>query len=284
MNKKSSNQFINEVFELAGSEYEVVGTYINNMTKVEIKHNICGHTFYIMPSNFLRGRRCPYCSKLSRDTKITKTHEDFIKEVSDLVGSTYEVVGTYVNSDTKIDIRHTACGHIYSVKPNNFLSGNRCPACAVNYKKTHEKFIKEIYDLVGNEYEVIGTYKNNSTLLEMKHAACGHIYSVKPNHFLRGNRCPHCSRISGSTKRSKTHEQFVQEVYELVGDEYKILGSYTNAKTKLEVKHNKCNHIYDVKPNAFLSGTRCPRCSGKSSEKRVQEVLSSMGIDYKISL
>jgi len=62
--------------------------------------------------------------------------------------------------------------------------------------------------------------------------------------------------------RKKTHEQFVQEVYNLVGDEYTVIGVYTNAKTKLEMRHNVCNNTYMADPSNFVnSGRRCPFCN-----------------------
>lgn len=59
----------------------------------------------------------------------------------------------------------------------------------------------------------------------------------------------------------KTNEYFLTEVYTLVGDEYKILSEYVNSRTKIKIKHNKCNHEYEVKPNDFF-------------KKMVQDVLN----------
>ena len=61
--------------------------------------------------------------------------------------------------------------------------------------------------------------------------------------------------------RGKTDAQFKQEIKDLVGDEYTFLDSYVNAKTKLRIKHNKCNNVYEVRPNDFLNGKRCPFCA-----------------------
>jgi hypothetical protein len=38
--------------------------------------------------------------------------------------------------------------------------------------------------------------------------------------------------------KRKTHEEFVNEVYELVGEEYKVVGEYRTARIKIEIKHN----------------------------------------------
>ena len=38
--------------------------------------------------------------------------------------------------------------------------------------------------------------------------------------------------------KRKTHEEFVKEVELLVGDEYTVLGQYTNNKNKILMRHN----------------------------------------------
>jgi hypothetical protein len=60
--------------------------------------------------------------------------------------------------------------------------------------------------------------------------------------------------------RQKTHEEFLQQVYDLVGDEYTVLEQYQRTATKLSMKHNSCGEPFMVRPADFLRGTRCPRC------------------------
>lgn len=51
---------------------------------------------------------------------------------------------------------------------------------------------------------------------------------------------------------NKTHEQFVNEVKSLVDTEYSVLGVYSKARNKIEMKHNKCGYVYDVRASAFF--------------------------------
>lgn len=124
-------------------------------------------------------------------------------------------------------------------------------------RKTTEEFKKEVYDLVGDEYQVSGEYVNNSTKIKLLHTKCGKEFYVIPNNFLHGSKCPYCNK-GGIPK--KTSEQFKKEVYNLVGDEYKVLGEYINSKTKIKMLHTKCGNIYEVRPINFLSEVRCPFC------------------------
>jgi hypothetical protein len=79
-----------------------------------------------------------------------KTHEEFIKQVYDQVGNEYEVLGTYINANTKIEMLHSSCKTKYNVKPNNFLIGQRCPTCYGNIRKTNVIYIEKSYRLYYN--------------------------------------------------------------------------------------------------------------------------------------
>ena len=207
-----------------------------------------------------------------------KTDAEFKQEVFDLVGDEYTLLDNYVNSQTKIRVKHNKCGHIYKVKPNNFLNrGSRCPYCSGNHKKTDVEFKHEIFNLVSNEYVFLDSYVNNKTKLRVKHNKCGHIYKVEPDAFLRGNRCPLCS--AGT---NKTDAQFQQEVFNLVGDEYTFLDPYVNSYTKLRVKHNKCDNTYEVRPADFISHqTRCPYCNNSKGELIISKILNTLSINYE---
>ena len=59
--RKTDDRFKAEVRNLVGNEYAVEGTYQNNKTKIQLRHNSCGNTFLMKPNDFLYGRRCPEC-------------------------------------------------------------------------------------------------------------------------------------------------------------------------------------------------------------------------------
>lgn len=206
-----------------------------------------------------------------------KTDEKFRQEVYDLVDNEYIFLDKYVNAITKLRVKHNECGNVYEVQPSNFLSGKRCPYCAGLVKKTDKQFKQEVYNLVGDEYTFLDSYVNKRTKLRVKHNKCGNTYEVTPNHFLRGRRCPYCS----IKDKIKTDEQFRKEVYNLVGNEYVFLGAYVNSYTKIKVKHNKCGNIYEVQPNIFLHGRRCPFCNHTpKGELIIIKILDNLNINY----
>ncbi len=270
--RKTDEQFKQEVYNLVGNKYVFLDVYINKRTKLRVKHNECGNTYEVEPSNFLRGRRCPYCFGT-----LKKTDAQFKREVKNVVGDEYEFLEPYQGSLTKIKVKHSECGNIYKVAPSNFLKGTRCPFCQIRDRsKTDAQFKKEVYDSVGGEYTFLGPYINNSTKIKVRHNKCRNTYEVRPNDFLNGRRCPYCA---GHIK--KTNAQFKKEVSDLVGDEYKFLDSYVNNNTKLRVKHCRCGNIYSVSPSNFKQGYRCPYCSSPKGEDIINKILKTMGIEYK---
>lgn len=158
-----------------------------------------------------------------------------------------------------------------------FLNGQRCPYCSSNTGKTDKQFKQEAYDLVGTEYTVLGIYRNARTKIKVKHNKCGSIYKVESNSFLRGSRCPYCY----GTLKKKTNEQFQQEIYDLVGDEYTVLGTYINTDSKIKIKHNECNNIYKVRPSSFLNGSRCPYCNSSKGESTISKILDTFHVSYE---
>lgn len=62
-----------EMYSLVGSEYELLGEYVDRVTPVQIKHKKCQQTFFMKPIHFLDGGRCPYCKVVIK--------EDLFKEI-----------------------------------------------------------------------------------------------------------------------------------------------------------------------------------------------------------
>lgn len=207
-----------------------------------------------------------------------KTNEQFKKEIFDLVGNEYTFLDPYVNTHTKLRVKHNKCGNVYEVQPSHFSRGSRCPFCRGKAKKTDAEFKREVCDLVGNEYTFLDSYVNAKIKLRVKHNKCNSIYKVQPYVFLQGKRCPKCF---GNHK--KTDADFNKEVFNLVGGEYTFLDKYINAYTRIRVKHNKCGNVYKVKPNNFLNGSRCPYCFGtfkKTNGQFKQEIYDLVGNEY----
>ena len=91
--------------------------------------------------------------------------------------------------------------------------------------------------------------------------------------------------------KKKTHEEFVKEIYNIYKNEYTVIGQYINAKTKIEIKHNICNHIFKMEPGNILSGQQCPYCKNdrisklqlittNEFKKEIFDLLNKQNINY----
>ena len=88
--------------------------------------------------------------------------------------------------------------------------------------------------------------------------------------------------------RRKTTEQFIAEVKDMYGEEYKVLGRYARTHEKIEMKHVLCGNEYDVTPANFLRGRKCPKCANGirkygqriSHEEFRREVGKAVGDEY----
>ena len=154
-------------------------------------------------------------------------------------------------------------------------------------KLTHEQFLDRMKKVHGDKYTVIGTYTLSNIAVEIRHNACGRTWHPKPNVLLQDNTgCPHCNIERARAMFSKTHDQFVSEVRDAVGDEYRVIGTYVNNREKVKIEHAECGHSWQILPNNFLktNGNRCPKCRTKTSRtaKRIESVIKDCGVTYEL--
>lgn len=202
MKTKTQEQFNNEVKSLVGNEYTFLENYVNQKTKIKVRHNSCGNVYYVAPKNFLKvGNRCKKCAIRKTARKHTKTQSEFCNEVASVSNGEYEVMSKYVNSSTKVKIKHSICGYTYWIRPDSFLRGSRCTKClkqkyALAYTKTTATYAKEVNEVTEGEYTLLSEYSGVKTKVSIRHNTCGTVYSVYPYLFNKGRRCPTCGSMS----------------------------------------------------------------------------------------
>lgn len=192
--------------------------------------------------------------------------ESFSKKVNELTNGEYKLFGKYKKGHDVTEFKHLKCGKVFKMTPHNFSEGQRCPYCRYKSKhyggrKTFEEFKKRVQELTNNEYDVKPPYVNSKVKIEFIHKVCGNHFMMKPNNFLNGQRCPHCSRQHRVMLRTMSTQTFVKRVQAVYGSEYTILGKYINSDHKVLVRHNKCGNVYYTRPADFLRGHGCPKCA-----------------------
>ena len=269
------NNFEDRVKDRYGDEYEVLDEYENNYTKLRIKHNVCNETYLITPKQFMRRNSCLKCGKY----RTFKNNDEWLKGIKKLNSvDEYNFIGDYVDNQTAIHVEHTVCGRAFDIMPIDFMKGERCPICKVErHNKSDKQWKEDVFNLVGDEYTFLDTYKNRETTMRVRHNKCGYVYKIKPKNFLYGTRCKKCAKNKGTLK---TQEQWEKDYRSLTGDEYLFLEPYIRSNVKMKCKHSVCGYEWCVTPHDFLAGTRCPQCeinsrkiSNEEWAKRVKEVV-----------
>ena len=101
---------------------------------------------------------------------------------------------------------------------------------------------------------------------------------MRPENFLRGQRCPFCRKNFPYTLET------ISEKIKNTDPEYIVTGKeYHGVHSKLLLKHIICNKEFETRPEDFINGGhRCPYCKTISKgENKLREILDSQNILYK---
>lgn len=187
----------------------------------------------------------------------------------------YLLIDDYINTNTKITLKHLKCNSIFTKSPMQLIQGHGCPNCS-----SRKKFNNEIFDKwLGTEYTRLSDCKtvNDSVLIQHNCEKCNNYqYNVKPNNFRMGKRCPKCSGVL-----KKTKEDIQEYLDKLYPNEYEVIGEYKNKDTPIEIFHKTCNNkIYITWTNIREKRFSCKYCKMSSGELEVSLILKELGINY----
>ncbi|HGD0580554.1 TPA: hypothetical protein ACH354_002217 [Clostridium perfringens] len=219
---------------------------------------------------------------------MKKTHEEFVRDLNKVHGDgAYIPLEKYINSNTKILVKHNKCGYEWMVRPYSLLRGMGCPRCSGNARKTQEEFVQEIKDKYGDEYIILGNYKNWKNKLLVRHNSNNckfHEYEVSPNNLLRGKRCPVCANqkaVLGINTIWDTDRWMVD--LGISEDDAKRYSRCSNKKIKVicpDCKREKNVIISSIYKNKSIG---CSCGDGKSyPEKFIMGLLKQLNIDFEI--
>lgn len=143
MSKVTHEEFVQKMENIHGDKFDVVGTYVNNSTKIALRCNQCGQIIYKTPAKMTwkNPEGCYYCN----GKNWWKTTESFREEITEKYGDEYVVLGEYVKARQPLLVRHNDCGYEYFVTPDNLLRGKGCPSCGHRRSKLTrfvEKYLK----------------------------------------------------------------------------------------------------------------------------------------------
>ena len=129
--KMTHEQFVSKAIG-KNPNIEILSEYKNANTRVDVRCKKCGHVWHPMAITLTKSdpNGCPKCAQEKISSKQRRTTAQFIEELSS-VDSSIEVLGKYINANTRIKVRCKCCGHEWKPKPSYLLNMDRgCPICA----------------------------------------------------------------------------------------------------------------------------------------------------------
>lgn len=199
MRKLTTDEFIKRARLIHGNKFDYSKVeYINTMTKILIKCNICNNEFWQRPSAHLQSQGCPNCSIKKKYSNST----EFIKKAKKVHGDKYNYSGVKYNGNrVKICIKCTKHGLFYQ-SPHEHLSGCGCPKCGLERRiglqtYTQEDFIKKANQVHSNiyDYNLVKYIGNKKKVIIVcnKHGK----FLQTPADHLQGVGCPKCNLSKG---------------------------------------------------------------------------------------
>lgn len=215
--------------------------------------------------------------------------ERFIKNLNNKKDGTFILVGRYINSHTKVLIRHTVCGHEWYTNPRVILSSaptKGCPECQRLGNSILSKDFPDVFysKIDKSEFTLDESvpYKSNTSDIYVYHNRCGNRFKTYWSTFSHNISCPNCR---DTTSRRKSQDAFISEVDDIFGKGvYSVLTTYTTALEKVSVKHLKCGRIFSVRAEHLRSGHGCPYCYSSLGEIKVRHILNSLEYSFSEQL
>ena len=146
--RRNNYEDIKQGFEKEG--YIFISTeYINNLKPLEYmcpRHKDEGIQ-KMSWGDFIMGQRCLYCTKENTLRIMTKSQEQFEKEVREVHGNKFKILTPYIGDKNKMKLYCNDCKIEFSQVPHHLLEGHL--GCACSSKSLGEDKIREILNNKG---------------------------------------------------------------------------------------------------------------------------------------
>ena len=185
------------------------------------------------------------------------TTDEFVSRAKAIYGNKYDYSKTIYRSQ-KYKVRIICPQHgEFSILPNNFLHGHKCPTCSNRQRITQSVFIERSNIIHKGRYDYSKVvYERQDKPVKIICPIHG-VFLQKPEQHLSGCGCQKCF----ATPKSNTKE-FISKAKKIYGNKYDYSKvEYTGNKNKVTIicpKHGE----WQVTPNNFLRGSECPGCFG----------------------
>lgn len=272
--KLDLNEVLERFREIHGDRYDysLINAYTNRRTPVPI---ICREhgVFYQKPDKHLSGQGCPLCNKTNK-----LTTDGFVRKARKAHGDKYDYSNVvYENTETKVCIICPEHGEFWQT-PHMHLSGQGCPTCYGNARKTLKEYIEGCRKVHGEKYDYSkAEYRNAYSKVVITCPIHGDFTQVARVH-LQGHGCPECSG-----KRKYDKEYLERKGREVHGDkyDYSLITSIRNNREPLPIVCTKHGVFYQTVDNHINQSQGCPECSRSKMEEAMSRFLEGKDIRFE---
>lgn len=271
--KLTNEEFLKRFNEKYKGRIVALTEYVKYATKIKFKCNECGDIFYAKGYDMLQYKHgCTNCQGLKK-----RTREEFV-ELMEEVDSTIEIIGTYINNNTRILCRCKKCGNEWYAEPKRLLAGNGCNSSECISEKIRNSKLKydtESFKKIAKEnypnLELLDEYYSYDTKVKFLCKDCGEIWEVKPSSIINKiNSCPNCIK--------KGFKDGFKTILNQYSD--KFIFSYDGDlmwDSNIKCTCKKCNtEVIKSMPNIKNNGIICKTCNptGSVEEQRLADNLT----------
>lgn len=136
--------------------------------------------------------------------------------------------------------------------------------CCNLYTNTHEKFMQQINEF-RPDVEILSEFNGMTNNVCVRYSKCGHEVWIKARSVLKGPQtglCSTCGKSIAGKRKTKTHEEFVDDLRQKNTHNIRILGKYTGCKNFIKVECLDCNFVWNPCASDLLGNHGCPMCGG----------------------
>lgn len=243
--RKSHIDFLIELKQI-NPNIKVLSRYSTSTSPIECECLLCGHVWKTTPNRLLSAKTgCKYCGYKKLSESKTKTHAQFINELS-LKKPNIISLEFYQGAKTKIKFKCTKCNHVFSTSPDQILHSKfGCPKCAQSQitksqTKTHQEFLSEL-SRINPDLEPLETYKTDHTKILMRCKIHNYEWRAAPNKILhRRTGCPKCS--------VSTNENKICDILDKWGFKYALQQRFAECRDKYSLPFD----IYLIDENILI--------------------------------
>ena len=137
------------------------------------------------------GNKASKLNLKSKVEQISKTNEEYIKEVASIHKNNVIPVDSYINNRTRI-LHKCDKNHEWYATPNNILSKRSgCPKCYEHIKFTTSEYKNKL----PNNIIVLEEYLGTDIHIMHKNIICNHTWKARPHDILgKFTDCPECNK------------------------------------------------------------------------------------------